>query len=64
MQLSEAFIPTTSKLKALDQVNNPSRLAKYKFQALLFEDRMTTAIKNVDMWTREVLQKIDGYLLD
>lgn len=64
MQLSEAFIPTTSKLKALDQVNNPSRLVKYKFQALLFEDRMTTAIKNVDMWTREVLQKIDGYLLD
>ena len=64
MQLSEAFIPTASKLKILDQVDNPNRLVKYKFQAMLFEDRMTTAIKNVDMWTREVLQKIDGYLLD
>lgn len=64
MQLSEAFIPTSAKLKVLDQVDNPNRLVKYKFQSMLFEDRMTTAIKNVDMWTREVLQKIDGYLLD
>lgn len=64
MQLSEAFIPTTSKLKILDQVDSPNRLVKYKFQSMLFEDRMTTAIKNVDMWTRDVLQKLDGYLLD
>lgn len=64
MQLSEAFIPTASKLKILNSVDNPSRLVKYKFQSMLFEDRMTTAIKNVDMWTREVLQKLDGYLLD
>ena len=64
MQLSESGIPGHTKLKIIDQLGNKvGRLAKMKFHQMLFEDGMTNAIKNVELWVREVTQKLDQFAL-
>ena len=40
-----------------------NRTSKVKFYSMLAEDKMTTAIKNVDMWLRDVTQKLDNFAL-
>ena len=45
-------------------MENPvSKLGKIKFHTMLVEDKMTSAIKNVDMWLREITQKLDRFTL-
>jgi hypothetical protein len=34
-----------------------------KFLSMLLEDKMSGAIKNVDMWLRDVTQKLDNFAL-
>jgi DNA polymerase-1 len=64
MQLSESGIPGHTKLKIIDQLGNKvGRLAKMKFHQMLFEDGMANAIKNVELWVREVTQKLDQFAL-
>ena len=64
MQLSESGIPGHARLKIITQLEKKvDRLAKIKFHQMLFEDGMTNAIKNVEMWVREVTQKLDQFAL-
>jgi DNA polymerase-1 len=64
MQLSESGIPGHTRLKIITQLEKKvDRLAKIKFHQMLFEDGMTNAIKNVEMWVREVTQKLDQFAL-
>ncbi len=64
MQLSESGIPGHTKLKILDQLERKvDRLAKIKFHQMIYEDGMTNAIKNVEIWIKEVTQKLDQFAL-
>ena len=54
----------TNKMKIIGLMENPvSKLGKIKFHTMLVEDKMTSAIKNVDMWLREITQKLDRFTL-
>ena len=51
-------------MKIIDMMEQPiPRLAKIKFHTMLIEDKMTSAIKNVEMWLREVTTKLDQHAL-
>lgn len=64
MQLSDSMIDTTTKLKVVDLVREPvDRLNKIAFHKLLIEDKMSTAIRNVEMWLKDTTQKLDYYCL-
>lgn len=64
VQLSESNMSVTNKLKTQHLLDQPiTRFAKPVFHKMLIEDKMTTAIKNVDFWLREVIQKLDMYAL-
>lgn len=64
VQLSESNMSVTNKLKTQHLLDQPiPRFAKPTFHKMLIEDKMTTAIKNVDFWLREVVQKLDMYAL-
>lgn len=64
MQLSDSNMSVTNKLKTQHLLSQPiNRLVKPTFHRMLIEDKMTTAIKNVDFWLKEVVQKLDMYAL-
>jgi 5'-3' exonuclease len=64
MQLSETDINLTVKLRIIDQLETPlSKCNKMKFLSMLLEDKMSGAIKNVDMWLRDITQKLDKFAL-
>lgn len=64
VQLSESNMSVTNKLKTQHLLEQPiTRFVKPTFHKMLIEDKMTTAIKNVDFWLREVVQKLDMYAL-
>jgi len=64
MQLSESGIPTSTRLKIITTLETPVvKLSKIKFHQMIFEDGMTNAIRNVEVWIREVTQKLDQYTL-
>lgn len=64
VQLSESNMSITNKLKTQHLLEQAiPRFAKPTFHKMLIEDKMTTAIKNVDFWLREVVQKLDMYAL-
>ena len=64
MQLSESNINMTVKMRIIDALEQPvPRCNKIHFHTMLMEDKMTGAIKNPDMWLREVFQKLDGFAL-
>ena len=65
IQLGVSNISTSNRMKILDMMRQPiDRLAKIKFHTMLIEDRMTTAIKNVEMWLKETTTKLDQYCLE
>ena len=64
MQLSESNINTTTKLRIINSLEQKvGRCNKMLFHRMLIEDKMTTAIKNVDMWLKEITQKLDQFAL-
>lgn len=64
IQLSESNINMSNKMKIISLMETPSpKLGKMKFHTMLIEDGMTNAIKNADMWLREVTQKLDEFIL-
>ena len=64
VQLSESNMSVTNKLKTQHLLEQQvPRFVKPVFHRMLIEDKMTTAIKNVDFWLREVVQKLDMYAL-
>ena len=65
IQLSDSNISLSNKMKIISMMENPvEKLSKIKFHTMLIEDRMTTAIKNVEMWLREVTSKLDQHCLE
>jgi DNA polymerase-1 len=65
IQLAESNINTSNRMKIINTVEQPAqKLAKMKFHTMLIEDRMTNAIKNAEMWLREVTQKLDQFVLE
>lgn len=65
IQLGVSNISMSNKMKIIGMMEQPiPQLAKMKFYAMLTEDRMTTAIKNVEMWLREVTQKLNNHALE
>lgn len=64
VSLSDSNMSITNKLKVQNALNQPiQRLSKPTFHRMLIEDKMTTTIKNVDFWLREVAQKLDMFAL-
>lgn len=64
VQLSDSNMSVTNKLKTQHLLEQPiTRFIKPTFHKMLIEDKMTTAIKNVDFWLKEVVQKLDMYAL-
>jgi 5'-3' exonuclease len=64
VQLSESMISHSTRFKVLDMLNNSSnKLSKVKFYTMLNEDGMINVIRNVDLWIREVTQKLDRFTL-
>jgi len=64
MQLSDSGINLTIKMRILESMdNNVPKCNKIGFHKMLIEDRMTGAIRNADMWLRDVTQKLDRFAL-
>lgn len=64
MQLSESNLNLSIKMRIMELVDKPiERTARINFHRMLIEDQMTTAIKNVDMWLKEVTTKLDMFAL-
>ncbi len=64
IQLEVSNINMSSKMKILEMMEQPiNKLAKVKFHTMLIEDRMTTTIKNVEMWLKEITTKLDQHCL-
>ncbi len=65
VQLNVSNINMSTKMKIIDMLDQQvNKLAKIKFHSMLIEDRMTNAIKNVEMWLREITHKLDSHALE
>jgi DNA polymerase-1 len=65
IQLGVSNINMSNKMKIIAMMEQPhNKLAKIKFHTMLIEDRMTTAIKNVEMWLKDTTSKLDNYILE
>ena len=64
MQLSESNINLTIKMRIIESLEDSiERCNKIAFHRMLIRDKMTAAIKNPDMWLRDVTQKLDKFAL-
>jgi DNA polymerase I len=62
MQLDETILNSTTQLRIHDHMDDEGRtLAKMTFHRLLIEDGMTNAIRNPEMWLRDVTTKLNQY---
>lgn len=62
MQLHDVDISGTSKLKILELFDyTVPPFVKRDFFNMLVDDRMSTAIRNIDMWTNQVFLPLDNY---
>lgn len=62
MQLKDPDISGTAKIKICNLFDSkPISFNKQHLYEMLIDDRMTTAIKNVQMWCNEVFQPLDNY---
>ena len=60
MQLEETLLNATAQHRTTTLMQAPaSKLAKLKFHQMLIEDGMSTAIKNPEMWIRDVATKLN-----
>jgi len=64
IQLGESNINMSNRMKIIGMVENSiPQLAKMKFHTMLTEDRMSNAIKNIEMWLRETTTKLNQFAL-
>jgi 5'-3' exonuclease len=64
MQLSESNLNMAVKMRIIDTLQQKgTRCNKIAIHRMLIEDRMTAAIKNVDLWLRDITQKLDTFVL-
>jgi len=60
MQLADVDIGGSTKSLIIDIVRKPvSRLVKYKFQTMMLEDKLNTAIRNPDFWLKQCFSYLD-----
>tara|TARA_R100000908_G_scaffold51458_1_gene26790 strand:+ start:1101 stop:2147 length:1047 start_codon:yes stop_codon:yes gene_type:complete len=60
MQLSNVDINGSVKSLIIDTVKKPvNRLVKYKFQKMMLEDKLNSAIKNPDFWLKQCFSHLD-----
>ena len=61
MQLENVEIPGSTKSFIIDTVKKPiSRLVKYKFQTMMLEDKLNSAIRNPDLWLKTCFSHLDS----
>ena len=52
----------STKTKIIERVNEPiNRLVKYKFQKMFLEDKLYTALPNVDSWLLTNFNQLNHY---
>jgi len=63
MQLDDTLLNASAQHRIATILQSPGhKLAKMKFHQLLIEDGMSTAIKNPEMWIRDVATKLNHYV--
>lgn len=63
MQLEDSILNGTIKMRATNLMTELAPgLSKIKFHQLLVEDGMTSAIKNPEMWLRDVATKLNQFI--
>ena len=61
MQLQEVDIDGNARSSIIDIVRGPiKRLVKYKFQKMMLEDKLNSAIKNPDLWLKQVFTHLEA----
>jgi len=61
MQLKEVDIDGNSRSSIINIVRGPiKRLVKYKFQKMMLEDKLNSAIKNPDLWLKQVFTHLEA----
>ena len=62
MQLSDVDISGSTKTKIIEKVNEPiNRLIKYKFQTMFLEDKLYSALPNVNSWLLTNFNQLNHY---
>ena len=62
MQLSNVDISGTTKTKIMERVREPiNRLIKFKFQKMFLEDKLYTALPNVNSWLLTNFNQLNHY---
>ena len=62
MQLSDVDISGSTKTKIISKVNEPiNRLIKYKFQTMFLEDKLYTALPNLNSWLLTNFNQLNHY---
>jgi len=62
MQLDETLLNATTQLRVHDNMDDPGRtLSKMGFHKLLIEDGMSSAIRNPEMWLKDVTTKLNHF---
>ena len=60
MQLKEVDISATAKLKIQNKVNGSvPTLVKYKFQKMFLEDKLYTALPNLNSWLATTFNRLN-----
>jgi len=61
MQLKEVDIDGNARSSIINIVRGPiKRLVKYKFQKMMLEDKLNSAIKNPDLWLKQVFTHLEA----
>ena len=62
MQLSDVDISGNTKTKIIERVREPiNRLVKYKFQKMFLEDKLYSALPNLDSWLLTNFNQLNIY---
>ena len=60
MQLSDVDISGSTKTKIIERINEPiNRLIKYKFQKMFLEDKLYTALPNLNSWLATTFNRLN-----
>ena len=62
MQLSEVDISGSTKTKIQEKIREPiNRLVKYKFQKMFLEDKLYSALPNLNSWLLTNFNQLNHY---
>ena len=62
MQLSDVDIAGSTKVKITERAREPiNRLIKFKFQKMFLEDKLYTALPNINSWLATNFNQLNQY---